>query len=141
MTDPTGQLPDFAPGGVIAGLIAALTAVVAGWAEVIRRKKLREAGPSQLDRIEEMLTILTKTLVVATEDGGRITVSRQLAQGLHARLDAIEKQLARRTIARGADYEKLNELCRNVESLSAAVMSAVDIMQERRRDGAARGER
>lgn len=133
LPDP-GQLPDY-HGGVIAGLITAITALILGVAEYVRRHwivKGTAISSSQLDRIENMLNVLIRTLVVATEDGGHTTVSKQLAKGLHDKLDGIEKQLARRVPQRTQEHEKINELCRNVESLSEAVMSAVEIMRDDR---------
>lgn len=136
--------PDVAPGGMWGALLTGLGAALGGlgvWlksrtAAKKQAERVESSGGAQLDRIEAALEILTKTLVIPTEDGGRIATSRRLADTIlvqiGSRLDKIEAQLGKRP----GNSEKLDDLRRNVEglrrdigSLTEAVLSSVEIQR------------
>lgn len=127
--------PDLSsPSGPLAALLVALTALAGATLEYIRRRTM-SPKVSQLDRIEAAVGVLVKTQVVETDDGGRVATGRRLTEALSrdisTRLDQIEKLLARRTPQLAGQSEKLEELGRNVDSLAAAVQSAVELMERR----------
>lgn len=124
--------PDLTLDGPLTALVVALTALVGGVLEYLRRRMM-PPKETQLDRIEAQLQILVKALVVTTEDGGRVAVGRSLAGGICQRLDKIERLLERRGPQLGRHGEKLDELAKTVDSLSAAVQSAVEMLQRRTR--------
>lgn len=125
-----------APGGPLAALLTGLALLAGGLAEWLRRRMKKQ--PSQLDRMEAMLGTLTRALVVETEDGGRVAKSQRVAEavlrdiggkldGLAVRLEAVERNCKRSP----ASADRLGDLSRNVESLSAAVQSALDLLERR----------
>lgn len=136
------------PGGTIAGFLAALATLAGSLAAYFR---LKGAKAPRLERIEAQLAILTRTLVEETPEGGHVTTSRALADKLSTRLDEIERLLNRRGTQLPVESKKMVEIehhlaalrgdlqaqNRNIESLSSAVQSALDIMQDetRRRRG------
>lgn len=128
------------PAGPLAALIVALTALVGGLLEYLRRKMKTGSGkPTQHDRIEASLQVLVRALVIETEEGGQVARSKRLVESLlsqlSGRLDQIERLLAKRVPQLTRQEAKMEELARNVESLGAAVLSAVELIERHIKEG------
>lgn len=129
--------PDVAPDGVWGALLAGLAAALGGlgvWlrgrrvvkeVERAERDEFKETTAARLTAIEESLELLKRTLVVETEDGGRVAKSQKLADNLlvqiGARLNEIDARIAKRPA-------QLGELSRDIKSLTDAVQSGMDHM-------------